>query len=93
MYEICDMKREFARMMTELQKVSRKMELAQSKFTDAARDKDRKRAEEARLEYATLQDRMFDIYWDAYGVSEDISEATLDAMFGPGRDSGSDHVH
>lgn len=82
---MCDIKQEFARMMAELQKIARKMKLAQSKFIDAARTKDRKQAEEARLEYVVLQDRLFEIYWNAYG----FSKATFDIMISP----GSDHIH
>lgn len=60
--------------LTENERLQDKMELARQKFVDAAKDNDRKRADEARLEYVTLMDMLFDGSYELIQLTEKLKK-------------------
>lgn len=77
MCELCDMRIEQAEKQKRVSRVVEKMELAASKFMDAAQDKDSSRATAAREEYSALLEAYWDLAWDMVRLNDKLLDATL----------------
>jgi len=81
MVDLNEMSRKLLDKINENDRLQGKLSLAQQKFADAARDNDKKRAEDARLEYSTLMDALFDLNFDTIRMAEELKRETANSLF------------